>query len=1077
MPTRCRPAVTALLVGCAAVLVHAGIATPADLRPEIADHTALPYADAATLPEALQGMYLPEGALDRLTEVFSAGGGPVRSVQLAWLSGDRYLWRVELARSLAAAQTMSVYVDTDADEATGRPDARGAELLLQVSSEGSRPLEWMADGTPSSARMVRAAVESTVAWFSYDYPLGAADGSRRFRFWISLGTEGIDPVEAIAPAGGPTAGLPAGVRVEAQAGADTDDRRSAIITVTNDGDRERWIDLNVPLTLPFEGEFRWFDAFHFTPHDIGIAPIAYHGISAVLPLTCAWDGQTGIALALNPMDWYTELHTSVRPSDGGYELTLGTRLALMPGESERFEVLALRFDGRLGWRGAFEAYWRAFPEVYDRPRDIDPRFHLASAGGLYRSWSDPDDERFAGDLIRRLHGHWEWGYAPAPRPGEWAVSELSAGEWTRSRGTVKKSFSAEALPETWQRIRRWVHDNAQLADVAVAYYMHLKNVEKGLMEQYWPDSYFRNQPIEYMGYYQQTPCWYAYPYADSYGDYITRSIPLIIERFSPAGIAFDSVFGFIPHWGPSADRSPATTFDNGLAFVGEGIGFARQMDVVRQQRSGNHRTAMVTNLKLPTLSADAVRTDCALLEFHPMSNPSYRERMLRLRMLSGQIGFNWWNTYDPALYRWIPWDRLNQQQTLDAFRRLRDDMLIHSLYYGGVPNARFAVGIPKLMRAIPMLLEVADLGWQPVIGARAEDADLLISRFGEGLGMALGVGNQTYERQQGRVVLDARTVADGIRYAFAAWGDEPTATDLSGQAPAVGVAVPPRDVMAVRAILAVPRDRVGSVAVTGSNALPIEQWRRHLPGSWSIALSGLTPGPLEVSVWVPEHARNVTATLNGEPLACERRGSALRATVRAPGEKALLTVSWQPAMPLQGDLRALLDYPFVRNRAPGCSVVAYGRTRDLAFRVQEYFREYYRWAVDEPRTIKLPIITPEQADEGRRVIVGLADDLSTDLQIDLGDAEGAFGVRDDVVYATARTPELLERAVEGLLFTLDQKYEYWGPYFPTQHFFTGDPSKSPAALQAAGMAGRLLTGNDTGSLREVMELPELIEWP
>ena len=71
---------------------------------------------------------------------------------------------------------------------------------------------------------------------------------------------------------------------------------------------------------------------------------------------------------------------------------------------------------------------------------------------------------------------------------------------------------------------------------------------------------------------------------------------------------------------------------------------------------------------------------------------------------------------------------------------------------------------------------------------------------------------------------------------------------------------------------------------------------------------------------------------------------------------------------------------------------------------------------------------------------------------------------------------MLERALEGLLFTLDERYEWIGPFLPQQHFFRGDPRESTEALQRAGMAGKYLTGEDTGSLRDVMELPDLKEW-
>ena len=187
-------------------------------------------------------------------------------------------------------------------------------------------------------------------------------------------------------------------------------------------------------------------------------------------------------------------------------------------------------------------------------------------------------------------------------------------------------------------------------------------------------------------------------------------------------------------------------------------------------------------------------------------------------------------------------------------------------------------------------------------------------------------------------------------------------------------------------------------------------------------------------------------------------------------------ISWQPQVALQGNRDALLRYEFVAGGEPNANVVPIGDTQDLAFRVQEYFREYYRWALDEPQTVKLPIVVPEQAPGGRRVVVGLVEEMPAGLAVDMGNAEAAFGVQGDVVYATARTPETLERAVEGLLFTLDERYEWYGPYFPQQALFSGDPASSPEALREAGMAGKYLTGEDTGSLREVIELPDLIEW-
>ncbi|MEA3400183.1 MAG: hypothetical protein U9R79_02960 [Armatimonadota bacterium] len=1060
---------------------------------EILDHTPPPPADPAELPEPLRDLSLPQDALAGLGEVCSSDGA-VRSVQMVWLSGHRYLWRVELAEAPGEEEAIGVYIDTDADEATGREDARGTELLLQVGPDRQRALEWMADGTAIKARMFHSAIDGGIVWFTVDHPLRIEDGTARCRFWINTPDGETDPIEATVPADGPRQieleqqGEPevgdAGftvhftsddgeLAVEGRVNPMREQGLAVMVTITNHGERDRWLDVSLPLPvpLPMKGQLYWFDGFNFTPHEIGEADIAYHGSSAVTPVTCLWDDMMGLLLAVNPWNMLTELHSSLRMEDDQRVWRLGSRLCISPREAESLEFLFTFFNGELGWRGAFEHHWALFPDAYERATDIDPRFHMASAGSLYRSWTDPESEEFAADLIRRLHAKWEWGYAPAPRPGEWAVTERSLGEWTRSRGEVSKSLTAENLPEVRQRIRQWVHEDAKLADVAVAYYMHLKYVEKGLVEKYWSDSYFRNPPTEYLGYYQFVPCWNVYPWANSYGQYLRDAIPLIVERFRPAGVAFDSVFGFIPHWGPSALRSPGTTFENGRAFVGEGIGFAEQMQVVRDQHTGDHRTAMVTNLKLPTLSADAVRTDAALLEFHPMGNPGYRERILRLRMLSGRIMFNWWHSYDPKYYDWIPWEELSPEQTADAFRRLRDDLLIRSLYYGGVPNARFMCGVPKLAEAAPMLVEVADLGWEPVIAAEPQESDLLVSRYGSGLGMAFGVGNQGYQPIEDRLAVNTEHVAEGDDLAFLEWSGEPTVTELTGEQPRLAVSVPGRDVRAYRAVMRMPAGTAERVTVSGD-------LHEHQRCSMTFEVEAAEDRETSVTIWLPDGA--LAPTVEPEATLAEAQyltsGSLGGRLILNAGTNRF-TVVWRPPVMLRGERQALLDYAFVADGRANCNVVAAGDTRDLAFRVQEYFREYYRWAVEEPQTVKLPIVAPEQAPEGRRVVIGLLDDVPEELREEMGTAAGVFGRTGEVVFAMGRTPEMLERAVEGLLFTLDERYEWWGPFYPVQHFFRGKPEDSLRALQEMGIAGGTLRGPDTGLLPNRDELPGLIEWP
>ncbi len=1066
---------------------------------EIIDHTLAPLAD--DLPEALRELYLPEGALDDLRTVFESADEAVREVQVGWLGGDRYLWRIVMAEPPAEGEIVGLYLDADGNPATGRQDAGGNDLMLQVGPDRTRQYQYMPDGRGCRARPARGAVDGATVWLTYDYPLARTDGGVAFRFWASGPGGGISPqsVELSLGHAKPmalSAPEPLQTLVAELAWQRVDDGRELLVTehviprdgylsrsvsTENLGARERWLDVQMALPMAFEGDWKLFDGFNFTPHESPATDTIYSGISAMLPLTCAWDGETGIALALNPWTRYSELHAGARVGDA-QQLLMGSRLAISPGEADSLDFVVFAFDGATGWRGAFSRYWQLFPDAYDRPRDIDPRFHMTSAGGLYWSCTDSEKDEFAPDLIRRLHAGWTWGYAPAPRPGEWAISEKSVGEWTRSRGTVKKSLTAESLPDARARARD--RCDGDKANVAVAYYMHLKCVEQGLVNQYWSDSHTNDEPSEYFGYYQFVPCFELYPWADSYGEYMRGALPSIAESFEPAGMAFDSVFGFIPEYGKAALRTPATTFENGRAFVCEGIGWSMLQDVVRKQTTRGHRTAMVTNLKLPTTSSNAVRTDSALLEFGPTENPNFMERILRLRMMSGRIMFTWWHTLDPHTYKWLKWDEYTSAQKLDALRRIRDDLLIHSMHYGALPNGRYLVGLPKLIKAVPMLTEMFDLGWDPLIAAEPLESDLLVSRYGSGLGMAYGLGNQSYDTIEDQLVVDLPRVSDED-LVYMDYNGAPSATTFADNQARVAVKVKPRNVAAVRAVLELPRGvgrEIGAYPSGRSRgpsdymaSLPAE-FQKHTNCGISFHVICAKPGPSRVRLWCPPDTWQQEISLNGETVAYTRDGDALVANVDLKEGKNSLSLFWEPKI-IARETALLNRYDFVADGRANCSIVAPESARSSAMRVQHFFREYYRWAADEPADIRLPIVTPDQDTGGRRIWIGVKDDLPEDLHVDIAGWMAGFGVDGDTVYAVARDESLLDETVLALLETLDEKYEYWGPLSITHYFFREDMSSALPVLVEAGIAGRYLDGEDTGSLPDADNFPLLPSYP
>ncbi len=1091
--------------GVAREATIAGIAARGPGGTEVVDHTPAPPADEQALPPELKGLHLPEGAPDEMHTVYQADDGPVREVSLGWLSGDRYLWRVELARALAEDEQITVYLDADHDPSTGRQDFEGVELMLQVGPGGQRAIYYMADGRGAAGRRLHAGVDGRMVHLTYDYPLRATDDGVACRVCVAA-PDGRTPMAEVAVplSRAASVGLTPQGKATAEPAVIRWERRSEDGTLTlaeqiepherylswkagvrNQGDRRRWLDLSLALPIAFEGEWSFFDGFNLRPHLNPAADTIYSATSAVFPLTCVY-ADRGLAIALNPWTLFSELHAGVRVSGEANLSLLGSRIVVDPGASEELEFVLFGFDGSLGWRGAISKYWELFPEAFERASDIDPRFHMTSSGGLYWSFSDPEAPEFSPDLIRRMHAGWEWGYAPAPRPGEWAVTERSVGEWTRSHGTVKKSLSAERLPEVREYVREKV--DGDKADVAVAYYMHLKYVEKGLVEKYFADSLFDSySPVEYVGYYQFVPCLKLYPYANAYGDYLREAIPMIAESFGPRGFAFDSVFGAIPHHGPSALGSPGRSFVNGRIFVCEGLGFAMQMNIARQQHVKGYRTAMVTNLKLPTLAANAVRTDTALIEHHPTGNPAYLERFQRLRLLAGRKMMVWWHSYEPKYFKWIPWDELDEGQTLDAFRRLRDDLLIHSMYCGALPNARFLSGVPKLIRAVPLITEISALGWEPVIAARGlSSPNLLVSRYGSGLGMCYGLANQGYEPLDGTLEVDLERVGDtDLAFMDITDGGGSGETEFAeGKAHAhMLVPVSPRDVRAVRAVLSLPAGTAEKVVSSrggwevaalagvapGSTVSPVSA--AYLPGCLTFDITCPRPAQVELAAWLPPEAVGARMSLGNGGLPADAREGSISTTISLASGENRVVVSWQPRILLRRG--AMLDFPFVADGKPNCQIVATEAGHGPAKRIMHFFREYHLRAAEEPTEVKIPIATPAEATAERRVWVGLRSELPDDLKVEVAEGRGAFGRSGNTVYAVGDTPELLDETVKALLFTLDEKYVYWGPFSARRYYFRGEPGDEDLAVIKAGVAGGVLEGPDTGSLPNREKLPTL----
>lgn len=1023
---------------------------------EIADHTSPAAVDGSP---ALLALRLPAGAIERAVVAKRFGSGEARTLALGRVSGDRCLWVIELVRPLSAQEHVTLYVDTDNDTRTGRRDMPGVDLMLQASLERLRVKQWGIDGRWLPNGYGSMAVVGPKVYITYDYPLATS-------VRVVVSTPGGAAPAATVPVPAPL-GIPltierdslsrerssAGGAVQVLATLEAHERYDAWrVRLRNAGPQPKWLDVRLSVRLRVPSQWRFWDGFNLKSYENPATAIRYDGISAAFPLCAAW-GDRGRALGQDPWDLTSRLSCGVEPNPDGWRLWRSTRLVVAPGGEQFVRFVAMRFDAAFGWRSAVSSYWDAFPEAFHKADDIDPRFHKGASAGLYWKFPDSTDPRHASDLVRRFDCGWEWGYAPAPRPGDWAITDRSVGSWAYKGGKGSKVQTAASLAECRTRLARRL--SPALADVAVAYYMHLNWCEEILARKHFADSYVLSVagsgPVREFPYYNRTPCLRLCPYENSYDQYIGFAVPHIARTFAPDGFGFDSVFGAPRHYAPPA-RAPGYAFEDGRSFVCEGVAFAKQMERVRRQRVRGRRSAVVTNLKLPTLFCDAVRTDTALYEAHPTSTPAYFERILRLRLLAGQKTIVWWQAYNPRLFKWIPWDQLTPAETRDALRRLRDDLLLNSLMYGGIPCARFLSGVPKLVRAVPMLTGLSALGWQPIVPAQADER-LVVSRYGWGLGQCYALVNQTYDDI--RTTFVCRRPAGAV---FCRYDGDAVRTQVSGDRSRVEVIVPRRGAAVLRAVASLR----SSVPLDVTVEWPLEP---GVPSRLDVRVRATGDGRVRGRLHVLPHHHLASVVVNGRATAVPSRAEF--ETTRA--DDVRVQAEFVPDVRFLCSVDQVRAFRFVHEGRPACRL-AHSSTGELdARRIGEHFRYYYRWAVRNPADLRLP--REPLADDVRpgTVVLALREELPERLR-PAEEARGGVGMCDGILVVTGRDGQGLHEAADLLLRLLDQAHPFDGRFFGSVYFY-GDPDKEAACIRKAGLAGGTIEGEDTGSLAGKLKLP------
>jgi len=756
------------------------------------------------------------------------------------------------------------------------------------------------------------------------------------------------------------------------------------LSFANAGAEQRWLLVRAVIEAESTGPFGfWNGNADYTPAPPRVPPMPPDQCTPLVALSGAGGG---LAWGLEPDALMSCYQGAAEPgADGRWRFWFACKLVIDPGQTVELPLVLFGCPATFGYLDAFERYHDLFPAVFALAgRGVDPR--ATGAGCDYVGWHQGSPE-----LVRRVGGSWDWCMRSWQLPGNWANRpEL----WREEFGSL----------ERWREI--WAEKAGHMAtcDFAGMYYIWPDWTDEDLAAERWPEALVDDPLAPRTAWQVKTLACLTFPAGNAYAEQMHADLREVLSRELYAGFGLDSAGSDGRARGPGAQASPGRAWDENGVYCRVNAGTARLMDFIHTlEAPGGYRAACVPN------GGDWMvlsRADAILIE----TSPTQIERHWVDRLNSGEKVMSWWDQFDLSYF--VDTDATAPEELRRSIAAMARFIRLRSLQLGGVPMYRQTSGIASIMDDLPEISRIVQAGWQPVPAMKG-DADLWFARYGDAdAGRSYLIAcNPESEPISGPIEVFGEYLGEG-GWLLADLSGAALAQTVAGSRTTLDASVPPA---MERVFVPVARlNGAGTVAAEVSiddrlAALTVRIELREVAGTVGVvplALDGYAPPTLR---W---NGRDIRSTrLATEPFTAEEPGVL----------EIVLRSRW-----FQSDAQALLDFPFIRDGQPACSIVipedAMEDEQYAAFRVQEYFRFWY----SQPDRDGKPMVEGPMIPIVRGIAPGPQIVLKRDLDLHQFEAEpmpirvegDTLTIEHDLGAAT--------RAVYALLGVLDRAHPFRG---------------------------------------------------
>ncbi len=629
-------------------------------------------------------------------------------------------------------------------------------------------------------------------------------------------------------------------------------------------------------------------------------PEAWH----MFPCTCVYNEKMGLALGIDPNQILSYHSGGVQPKVSSERAFFyGTKIVLDPKQSLKVKFVVFAFKPEFAWRNCLEIFYSLYPELYSLRKDVDQRI-TGPCGGHWAAsvgW-------LVGEQQRRLRRQWTWYYAPFlmtgvtfPLPENWNPTRLNAVS-SRMRN-YRKNIPYE----------RFVHDIADSITemhryLAVAFYVYNWRADYYAAKHYYPDAIISKEEVERNKKDRNNAAYSnvlekgvellvsVSPHNPDFFKFTVDNYKKIAKIYKPDGIAFDDCTGASPYYfDEHTYKVPGRTFSKFFSYghvfgdkknhimTKRGVAARLLGNEVHKLKNRDGKTLFIA-ANSPNDYLSCTTTDVAVQE-RVRSAPVIPEDENNKNKLWG-LGLR-------RMMGSKPISLLMGNRSSEKFTKR--DLDLYCLYIGATRcTAWNAEGIK--MAKYQSLLSKA--GWQATPGIKTK-ADILVSRFGKGLGTYIVAINRNAQKKTALLEVLNKYIGEK-RYIFCGYEGEKVKNIFSRASNKVHVEIPSKGflILKIAGFLGDVKTDFSVLVSEKNNEIVLELEE--------------TKEPLSFAIKLPDGAA---------PAEQENLFSPKENTVAVKCAKKLTKVAYVPEIVFLTPPEKISNFPFYKDKTPNASVI------------------------------------------------------------------------------------------------------------------------------------------------------------